>query len=651
MSWITALSALYEANKDQAGEIKSWGKDTLVLMPPGYDTIKAQIEVTIDEDGEFINAIQISPESARTIVPYPDRRTSGIKALPLCDSLEYVAGDYTELVKSSKGNRKSREKFQSYFERLSSWHLYDPTNDKIRALLRYIEKKSLIADLIRFSVIPQDDSGNLSDSTKIQKTTLDKVFVRFRVYTANASDVETATWLDKSIQKSFLDFYLSTAETKDLCYFTGDRALSAKTNPVKIRGEWDTKASLISSNDSSNFSYRGRFLTKDKDTGYNEAVSVGYEMSQKIHNALKWIIRRQGFSRDGVCVVTWESNLLSLPEFYDGSLGILENQVEEDIFGEVEEESTDTNYVTANDFNMALDGYMKQIDDASRMVILALDSASPGRLAITYFKELNSSDYLLNIQKWQESCCWRHDSFNKNKKYFQYEGVPSLRKIAEAVYGTEQSKRLVLRSSGDKSPMMASIFERLRPCILEGRRIPLDIVKTVAVKAANPVAYESAINYRHVLHTACSLVKKYYWDKGVKFDMVLDENCTNRSYLFGRLLAIAEKIERTTFDQGETRVTNAERYMRQFSQTPFRTWELIRKSTQVHLNQIRPGSREFYKNLYAEIEGLFDEGAFEDKKPLDGRFLLGYDCQREALKKSSEKNQANENTEKSEDIN
>lgn len=651
MSWITALSALYEANKDQAGEIKSWGKDILVLMPPGYDTMKAQIEVTINEDGEFINAIQISSESARTIVPYPDRRTSGIKALPLCDSLEYVAGDYTELVKSSKGNRKSREKFQSYFERLSSWHLYDPSNAKISALLRYIEKKSLIADLIHSGVISPEDAKNLSDTVKIQKTTLDKVFVRFRVYTANALDMETATWLDKGIQKSFLDFHLSTAETTDLCYFTGDRALSAKTNPVKIRGEWDTKASLISSNDSSNFSYRGRFFTKDADTGYNEAVSVGYETSQKIHNALKWIIRRQGYSRDGVCVVTWESSLLTLPKFYNGSLGILENQVEEDIFGEVEEESTDTNYVTANDFNMALDGYMKQIDDASRMVILALDSASPGRLAITYFKELDSSVYLSNIQKWQESCCWRHDSFDKNRKYFQYEGAPSLREIAKAVYGTEQSKRLGLRSSGDKTPMLVSIFERLRPCILEGRRIPPDIVKTVAAKAANPVAYENVMNYRHVLHTACSLVKKYYWDKGVKYNMILDEKCTNRSYLFGRLLAIAEKIERTTFDQGETRVTNAERYMRQFSQTPFRTWELIRKSTQVHLNQLRPGSREFYKNLYAEVEGLFDEGAFEDKKPLDGRFLLGYDCQREALKKSSEKNQANENTEKSEDIN
>lgn len=650
MSWITALSALYEANKDQAGEIKSWGKDTLVLMPPGYDTMKAQIEVTIDEDGEFINAIQISDKNSRTIVPYPEGRTSGIKALPLCDNLEYVAGDYTELVKSSKGNRKSREKFQDYFEKLSAWHLYDPSNDKISALLRYIEKKSLIADLIRSGVISSEDAKNLSDTVKIQKPTLNSVFVRFRVYTANASDEETATWLDKSIQKSFFNFYLSTVEVTDLCYFTGNRELISKLNPTKIRSEKDGQA-LISSNDSKNFSYRGRFFTKDDDTGYNEAVSVGYETSQKIHNALKWIIRRQGFSRDGICVVTWESNLLTLPKFYDSTLEILENQTEEDIFGEVEDESTDTNYVTANDFNMALDGYMKQIDDASKMFILALDSATQGRLAITYFKELDSSVYLSNIQKWQESCCWRHDSFDKNRKYFQYEGIPSLRKIGEAVYGTEQAKKLTLRSNGNKTPMLVSIFERLRPCILEGRPIPPDIVKTVAVKAANPVAYENVMNYRHVLHTACSLVKKYYWDKGVKFDMVLDENCTNRSYLFGRLLAIAEKIERTTFDQGETRVTNAERYMRQFSQTPFRTWELIRKSTQVHLNQIRPGSREFYKNLYAEIEGLFDEGAFEDKKPLDGRFLLGYDCQREALKKSSEKNQANENTEKSEDIN
>jgi CRISPR-associated protein Csd1 len=56
-----------------------------------------------------------------------------------------------------------------------------------------------------------------------------------------------------------------------------------------------------------NFTYRGRFKTKDKDSGYNEAMSIGYETSQKIHNALKWIIRRQGYVRGGLCIVTWES--------------------------------------------------------------------------------------------------------------------------------------------------------------------------------------------------------------------------------------------------------------------------------------------------------------------------------------------------------
>lgn len=59
--------------------------------------------------------------------------------------------------------------------------------------------------------------------------------------------------------------------------------------------------------------------------------------------------------------------------------------------------------------------------------------------------------------------------------------------------------------------------------------------------------------------------------------MKLDEKCTDRSYLFGRMLAVAEKVERSTFDDGETRVTNVERYMQQFSRTPFRTWELIRR--------------------------------------------------------------------------
>ena len=42
--------------------------------------------------------------------------------------------------------------------------------------------------------------------------------------------------------------------------------------------------------------------------------------------------------------------------------------------------------------------------------------------------------------------------------------------------------------------------------------------------------------------------------------------------------------------------------------------------------------QEYYKDLYGKIEGQFEPGCFEAKKALDGKFLLGYDCQREVLK-------------------
>lgn len=53
----------------------------------------------------------------------------------------------------------------------------------------------------------------------------------------------------------------------------------------------------------------------------------------------------------------------------------------------------------------------------------------------------------------------------------------------------------------------------------------------------------------------------------------LDKTSTDRSYLFGRLLAVADKLERDTFDMGEDRVTNAKRLWNMFSVRPYYTWE------------------------------------------------------------------------------
>ena len=266
MSWAASLCALYDANAWRAGNVENWNGKPVVLMPLGYDTMKAQIEVIIDGDGNFISARTLDKSEAETIVPYPDRRTSGVKALPLCDSLSYIAGDFLERItmfldgetekKKARTIHDIKNSFPSYINGLSEWCSSDFVTTKVMAVYKYVLRKSVIADLQKSGVLLPDDDGLLSDRKKILGVRIEKAFVRFRVYEKNVHQEETAIWLDKETQQCFIKYYLSTAKNKDLCYFTGNIELTAKTNPVKIRGEWDTKASLISSNDDQRQKYR-----------------------------------------------------------------------------------------------------------------------------------------------------------------------------------------------------------------------------------------------------------------------------------------------------------------------------------------------------------------------------------------------------------
>ena len=61
--------------------------------------------------------------------------------------------------------------------------------------------------------------------------------------------------------------------------------------------------------------------------------------------------------------------------------------------------------------------------------------------------------------------------------------------------------------------------------------------------------------------------------------MALKQGETNRSYLFGRLLAVADQMERATFTKEEkgSRTTNAMRYMMKFSSRPSSTWKTLQE--------------------------------------------------------------------------
>ena len=114
--------------------------------------------------------------------------------------------------------------------------------------------------------------------------------------------------------------------------------------------------------------------------------------------------------------------------------------------------------------------------------------------------------------------------------------------------------------------------------------------------------------------------------------MALDETNKNRDYLYGRLLALADRIEYRTFDKEDGRETNAKRYMSAFSQHPFRTWKVLEEKLEPYFMRLKVPERLTYQRMLDEICNLFSADEFMDVAALGGLYLLGFHNQSYTLK-------------------
>jgi CRISPR-associated protein Csd1 len=114
--------------------------------------------------------------------------------------------------------------------------------------------------------------------------------------------------------------------------------------------------------------------------------------------------------------------------------------------------------------------------------------------------------------------------------------------------------------------------------------------------------------------------------------MSLEENRNTRDYLYGRLLAIAERIEEVALSVGgENRPTTSARLMQRFADRPFSTWRNISLALQPYMQRLQGNRPGFLTNRKKELDAVvssFEHGEFEHDKSLSGEFLLGYHCQR-----------------------
>ncbi len=617
MSWMSQLYKTYENNigKNQ--------QDDVTLTPLAHMDANAQIEVTLDEDGNFCGAQKIDKANAVTLIPVTVAsagRSSGFAPHMLSDTLSYVAGDFKKYCQDEKSVKNAEEKFQLYLIQLNAWHQSAYRHPKVEAVYKYLSKQVLISDLIKAGIVTLTEEG-FFDNGKISGQTYEKSLVRFRVLSMEEIQ-EEGTWEDSTLIDAYTDYFLSNQNGKeDICYMTGKMQPRTENHPKGIIAA-NYGAKLVSANDNQGYTYRGRFHNSE------QAYALSYEASQKIHSALTWLAKKQGVyvgTKDKRTFICWNPQGRKTPDILD-PLGLIDE----------EEESGDFNIPYRKKLLKTLQGYRDQFDDTDDVIIMGLDAATTGRLSITYYNQLLASDFLKRIRYWGETCNWFYLRFTARAiPYYKIE-TPTFRTIAECAFGREKGKFI---EANDK--VLKEQVQRLVKCMLEQQPMPKDIVYALTVRASTPLAY-SRVNRERVLSTACAVIAKYHqdkgiWKKGENDEMKLDLENRDRSYLFGRLLAVSEKVERAAYDKGESREPNAIRLQSAYVNHPFKTWMILKEVLNPYYQKLKPGSREYYRNIIGEITGLLKE---EDQSVLNQRlketYLLGYYLQRAELNKKKD---------------
>lgn len=641
MSWIQRL---YETYGQCASQRDSSNSD-ISLEPICHTSQQAHIEVSLDNNGRFLRANVIPKGQGVTLVPCTEASVgrAGSKPVnhPLCDKLQYLAGDFIEYggVVTSGFAGEPTEPHKIYLSLLSEWANSSFTHPKIIAIQTYVQNGNMVGDLVRERILPIDEDRQLLAEWIGDKKEMPLIFgimpngnppdgavIRWRVEIPGEPLPET--WKDQDLINAWIGFYTHKKDNKGLCLVTGDNLSLAEQHPSKLRHGAD-KAKFISSNDTSGFTFRGRFIDAD------QACGVGFEVTQKAHNALRWLIdskRKQAYRNGDQAVVAWAVSGKRIPAPTDNSF---------ELFG-VETDGPDTKQlheqVHQGDAGQAfgqrlarlLAGYRAELGSTNKIMVMGLDSATPGRMAMIYYRELDHTEFLDRIEAWHSDFAW-HQNYSKDVKFV---GAPAPKDIAEAAFGRGLNEKL-----------RKATVERLLPCIIDGQKIPRDLVESIVRRASNRVGLEHW-EWEKYLGIACALFGGYHKERS--YQMALELNRTSRDYLYGRLLAIAENIEdRALYVGGEKRDTGAAKLMQRFAEHPFSTWKSIELSLSPYKTRLRakrPAFLAAMENQLDDVVNLFQADDFMEDRKLSGEFLLGYHCQRQTLRTKPETEQ-DENTE------
>ena len=638
MDFFTSLWKTYEA-----AEVDSWvdnaQKSIATLLPIYHNSMRSNgkniISVQLDKTGQLMKATFL--DDGETII-FPVTSNSVARSgknpppHPLVDKLSYFVAE------------NNQGQYEAYHNQLENWR-EACQNNQVKEYLTLIQQFILRPDfldliyqsLYREMLKREGLKVTYIDTTEKEKTVdLSSYFLDFRIdQFIGQQNVSVTNFI--ALHQAYITYVESNQEDKIICNISGKKEVLA----TKHRGLLGN-AKLISVSNNSE-TYKGRFKERD------DVFTVGNQTSEKIHLMAKFLLENDNthtWLGAGQHLINWFSD----DPTNQSQLKLTEPQEMENHFDDDweisfdEDEPENRQKFTVGKTNRVIGGSFihgtKQFSDTSTYYVAILNKTNDGRIALKYFRHLQVSELLKSLEKWQSQYTW--EVRKKDGIYFQK--TPSFNDIILAAYGVDRDRYLEL----DNDSFRSDQYQQLVTALIDGNPMPSTIVKKLETNIKQRQKYPK--HWSQVQQISLAILHKQY---GREFKPMLDHENTNRSYLFGRLLAIFElmeskkyEIENPNKDKKESnRITNAERYWNAYTSQPAK---LMMNLT----NKIKPYEEAVRLNAYGIFHKLDKERAeivqllspLMAKKdindPLDYQFIFGYYAEKQFFYTKQEKNES-----------
>lgn len=630
------------------------------------------LEIVLNQDGRA-DHLNFIPEDNFVIFPVTEEslnRTSGARAHPLCDDMQYLSQSLDP------------QKYENYCASNTVWseavirELQAETDETAQDLINFLQEvQRLIRDhdlltlskeLIKKAYNCEEGGQNKlkiltrphSDQEKAQYKSLDlnKAFITFRKQFGNLPkpdlNINTNQLLHTAHIKYIKSCQAQEPETFDYCDLSGEEMFCTDT----CRGLLGTSKIISVSNHTE--TYKGRFRNKQ------EVYRIGSETSERIFLMLKFFLEHKENSQylsDNATAVLWfEKDLLNVRgfdisqpvEMSDGWFSFGQNGYEDE--EEIYQPHSLSNPL-ASHWKQLLVGQesLSPADEDDFFYLLIINKVSNGRMAIQATRTLPLARFIDNLRKWRDTCTWPR--WDRYRQEFTNK-TPSTWDIVNLAYGREEEGTITLRN--DKLKSLA--FRRLLPSILDGRPLPPDMARKMFTNFTKRALYPKT--WAKVVYMTCALESKRRRDQGKEVTInMLEQDQQTRDYLYGRLLAIYEKIELDAMsnkstkdgdkqkdkqegkqakgkedsdkDPGKRRVTNVEKLWSAFFQAPEKSLAILSRKIQPYLQRLKNQNPGFYvkhQKLLGEITMRIREA--EDyhsryNSPLKEDAVFGYYAQ------------------------